>query len=401
MIIGDKDMRNGTDAPLEGVRVLEFGQIAAGPFVGMLLADLGADVVKVERPDGGDSMRGWPPLTEPDTSGNRFSGSFAALNRNKRSIVVDFGNSSALARLRSLCAASDIVLENFRPGVLAKRALDYQSLKASNPSLVYCSLSGYGQSGPYAHKGAFDVTVQAMSGIMSVTGNADGAPVKCGVPVGDFVAGLYAVVSVLAALRRTVQTGRGAHVDCSMLGSLLAISALQTAEVFTTGVAPGRLGSSHPRNAPYQAFSAREGQFTVAAGNQELWCRFCEVIERPDLVQDSRFVTQESRARNQQDLEAILNPVFVTRTAGEWLEAFDSHGIPCAPINDFGSILADAHVRQMGILHDLRLPDGSRISAVGFPVNLTGFEFRVKRGPPDLGEHTSEVFDEWLSMAAR
>ena len=392
-------MRCGVPGPLNGVRVLEFGQIAAGPFVGMLLADLGADVVKVERPDGGDTMREWPPLIDTKESGNWFSGCFASLNRNKRSIVVDFKDPAGLARLRALCATIDVLFENFRPGVLAKQALDYQSLAESNPRLVYCSLSGYGQSGPYAHKGAFDVTIQAISGIMSVTGEPQGAPVKCGVPIGDFVAGLYAACSILAALHKSAETGRGTYLDCSMLGSLLAISALQTAELFATADPPKRLGSSHPRNAPYQAFEARGGHFTVAAGNQELWRRFCEVIERPDLVADKRFVTQALRADNQRALEAILKPILAERTVEEWMEAFDARGIPCAPINDFRAVLDDLHVKTMNLLHDLWLPNDSYMKTVGFPVTMTGYSFRVGRGPPALGEHTEEVFEDWLQEA--
>lgn len=244
--------------PLAGLRVLEFAQIAAGPFTGSLFADLGADVVKIERPDGGDGMRGWPPLHAGENGTEPFSGNFSSLNRNKRSVALDIKNKADVERLYALVENADIFVENFRPGALIRAGLGYEQLRLCNSRLIYCSLTGYGQTGPYAQKGAFDVTVQAMSGVMSVTGEPDGPPVKCGVPVGDFVTGLYAAFTILAATMRAQQTGRGAHINCSILGSLLGISALQTSEYFGTGKPPRRLGSAHPRNAPYAGFDAAD-----------------------------------------------------------------------------------------------------------------------------------------------
>ncbi|EWS55836.1 Formyl-coenzyme A transferase [Methylibium sp. T29] len=238
--------------PLAGLRVLEFGQIVTVPFCGMLLADLGADVVKVENTDGGDGMRQWPPLMRAAPDAEAYSGNFASLNRNKRSIAANLKDPADVARVRDLCAAADIVLENFRPGVMQRLGLGYEALRERRPQLVYCSVTGYGQDGPYAKKGAFDVTVQAISGLMSVTGENDSIPVKCGVPVADFTAGLYAAYSILAAIMEVRRTGVGTQIDCSMLGCMLGISALQISEYFGTGRAPQRLGSAHPRNAPYQ-----------------------------------------------------------------------------------------------------------------------------------------------------
>lgn len=382
--------------PLAGLRVLEFAQIAAGPFTGCLLADLGADVVKVERPDGGDGMRGWPPL-HPGTDGSAeaFSGNFSSLNRNKRSVALDIKNRADVERLYELVENADVFVENFRPGALARSGLAYEDLKARNPRLVYCSITGYGQNGPYAQKGAFDVTVQAMSGVMSVTGEADGPPVKCGVPVGDFVTGLYAGFVILAAVMRARETGRGAHIDCSILGALLGISALQTSEYFGTGQAPRRLGSAHPRNAPYAGFNAADKPFTIAAGNDKLWRDTCAIIGRPDLPDDPRFATQGLRAANQDALAAILEPIFATRPAAEWLAAFDASGVPCAPINDFADILADPHVRGMGWVQPMTMPNGARAETVGFPIALTDYAFEISRPPPELGEHSEEVFREW------
>lgn len=388
-------MTSPIDAPLHGVRVVELGQIAAGPFAGMLLADLGADVVKVERPGSGDDMREWPPIMEgPDGGG--FSANFASLNRNKRSVVADLKRSEDLNGVRALCTAADVVLENYRPGVLDRVGLGYEQLKDAAPRLVYCSLSGYGQEGPYSTRGAFDVAVQAMSGIMSCTGDPDGSPVKCGVPIGDFVAGLYAAYSILAALARARTAGVGCRIDCSMLGSLLGIAALQTSEYFGTGRPAQRLGSAHPRNAPYQAFDGSDKPFVIAAGNDKLWREVCAAVDMPALAEEPRFATQALRARNQGELAALLQPVFLTHTASEWQKEFDARGVPCAPIYDFAEALADPHVKQMGVVHPLELPNGVVTTTIAFPVKLSGFDFEVRRPPPLLGEHNAEVFDEWL-----
>lgn len=381
--------------PLAGLRVLEFAQIAAGPFTGSLFADLGADVVKIERPDGGDGMRSWPPLHEaPD---GVFSGNFTSLNRNKRSVTIDIKKAGDAARFRRLIEKADLLIENFRPGVLARSGFGYEDCRAINPQLVYCSITGYGQSGPYAQKGAFDVTVQAMSGLMSVTGEADGPPVKCGVPVGDFAAGLYAAFVSLAAVNRAKASGIGAHVDCSLLGALLGISALQTSQYFGTGKAPERLGSQHPRNAPYQGFESADRPFTVAAGNDKLWRDTCIVIGKPELADDPRFRTQPLRAQNQDELAAILQPIFLEQPAGHWLRQFDAKGIPCAPINDFSEILNDAHVKGKDWITRTTMPNGATVATVGFPVGLTDFDFSIRRAPPGLGQHDNDVFQEWLS----
>jgi len=395
------DTMSGKEAPgpLAGVRVLELGQIAAGPFAASLLADLGADVVKVERPDGGDGMRGWPPLTSAD-GGAPFSENFASLNRNKRSIAIDLKDAAAIARLTRLVAAADVIIENFRPGVLPRLGLGYEQLKAVNPRLVYCSISGYGQTGPYAAKGAFDVTVQAMSGLMSVTGAEGGAPVKCGVPVGDFCAGLYAAYAVAAALMRARATGEGAHIDCSMLGALLGVAALQTSEYFGTGRTPGRLGSAHPRNAPYQAFRASDDWFVIAAGNDRLWREVADAVGLPQLTGDPRFVGQLDRARNQQALHDLLAPRFATRTAADWLAEMDRRGVPSAPINSYAEILADPQVAHLGLVQPLSLPNGVETRTVAFPLAVPGWATGIRRPPPALGAHTEEVFAEWLGADA-
>ena len=381
--------------PLAGVRVLEFGQIAAGPFAGSLLADLGADVVKVENPQGGDGMRGWPPLTSSG-DGPAFSENFASVNRNKRSIAVDLKNPKEAATLKRLVAVADVVLENFRPGVLKRLGFGYEDVKPLNPRLVYCSISGYGQTGPYATKGAFDVTVQGMSGLMSVTGEEGRPPVKCGVPVADFCAGLYAAYTITAMLMQARQTGEGAYIDCSMLGALIGVAALQTSEYFGTGKSGPRLGSAHPRNAPYQAFKAKDDYFIIAAGNDALWRQVAEAVGLPDLPFDPRFKTQPDRARNQKELAAILEERFATRTAEEWLKEMDRRGVPCAPINSYAEILNDLHVKSMGLVRPLTLPNGVETRTTAFPIAISGFNFEIRHAPPELGAHTQDVMREWL-----
>jgi crotonobetainyl-CoA:carnitine CoA-transferase CaiB-like acyl-CoA transferase len=377
--------------------VLELGQIAAGPFAGSLLADLGADVVKVERPEEGDGLRQWPPLSGPD-GGRGFSENFASINRNKRSLAADLKDPEDVARVRALAARADVLIENFRPGVLGRLGLDYESLRADCPGLVYCSVSGFGHTGPYASKGAFDLTMQALAGLMSVTGEEGGAPVKCGVPVGDYCAGLYAALTILAALIRRRETGEGGHVDCSMLGSLIGVATLQTSEFFGTGKTPRRLGSAHPRAAPYRAFRASDEYFVVAAGNEKLWRSVCDVIGAPELPQDERFRTLALRAQNQDALFEILEPLFARRTAADWLRDLDGRGVPCAPINTYPQVLADPQVEAMGLVQPLDLPNGVRTRTTAFPVRLTGFTFEVYLPPPDVGAHTAQVLEDWLGV---
>lgn len=381
--------------PLEGIRVLEFGQIAAGPFAGSLLADLGADVVKVERPGSGDGMRNWPPVRE-GKDGRTFSDNFASLNRNKRSVALDVKDPADLSKLKRLCAVTDVVVENFRPGVMGRYGLGYEELSEEAPRLVFCSISGYGQTGPYAQRGAFDVTIQAMSGMMSVTGEERGGPVKCGVPVGDFCAGLYGAYAIMAALHRRERTGRGGYIDCSMLASLIGISALQTSEFFGTGRPGGRIGSAHPRNAPYQAFRASDEYFVIAAGNDKLFRSVCEAVGMPQLAERPEFLTQYKRAENQKKLADLLEEVFRTRSAEYWLNEMIERGVPASPINNFADVLdEDPQVQHMAIVQALELPNGVKTRTTGFPLGISEFAFRVRRPPPELGQHTREVCSDW------
>lgn len=372
---------------LSGVKVVEFCEIAAGPFSAMLLADSGADVIKVERPSG-DAMRMWPPVTEG------FSENFASVNRNKRSIVLDMKTEAGLAAARSLILDSDVVLENFRPGVMARLGIDYATMSAEKNSLIYCSISAFGQTGPRSKQGGFDLTMQAMAGVMSVTGEPGGAPVKCGVPLCDFVSALYGAYGISNAIVQRDRTGVGQHIDVAMMGASMAIAALQTSEYFGTGNDPQKLGSAHPRNAPYQAFVCGDGYFGMAAGNNNLWHLVCDVIEREELKQDARFLNPTLRAQNQTALRELLEAIFVKQTGEHWLEAFNAVGVPCSPINSYSDALADQQVEHMGWVQDLTLANGVETKTFGPALRINNQAGVINRRPPELGEHTDEILAE-------
>jgi len=379
--------------PLAGVRVVEFCQVLAGPYCGMLLADLGAEVIKVEPPEG-DMMRQWPPISEG------YSENFASINRNKRSVVLDLKDPAQKAAARKLILTADVVLENNRPGVMDRLGLGYESFRAERPGLVYCSISAFGQSGPRSGEGGFDVTVQAMSGIMSVTGEPDGAPVKCGVPVSDTGTGLYAAFTIVSVLRRVAGGGAGAHIDASMLGCSLGMAALQTSEFFGTGNDPKKLGSAHPRNAPYQAFKCADGHFVIAAGNNKLWEAVTQVVGRPDLFADPRFATTQSRAANQVALKDLLEVEFAKQGVDHWLAAFEKAGVPQGRINTYSQILADPQVAHMGWVEEMELPSGVKTRTFGSPVRISATDISKRRDPPGLGADTEAIFGNTFERKA-
>ena len=371
--------------PLQGIQVIEFCNVAAGPYCGMLLADMGAEVIKIENPQGGDTLRAWPPQS------GGYSENFASLNRNKRSVTLDLKLPADLEHARRLIGGADALIENNRPGVMERLGLGYAAVHDLAPRLVYGSISAYGQSGPRSREGGFDLTLQAMSGIMSVTGEPDGPPVKCGVPLADFSAGLYAAFSTVCALREAATRGQGCHLDVSMLGATLGIAALQTSEYFGTGRDPVKLGSAHPRNAPYQAFRAGDTYFGMAAGNDALWQSVCKVVGREDLLADERYATPTLRARHQAELRDTLEGVFGTRPAAHWIERFREAGVPCAPINTYSQVLADPQVEHMQWVQPLQLPNGVRTRTFVSPVRLDGRTLPVRLPPPALGEHNAQV----------
>jgi crotonobetainyl-CoA:carnitine CoA-transferase CaiB-like acyl-CoA transferase len=379
------DMPDSMVAPLSGITVIEICNVAAGPFCGMLLADMGADVIKIEHPEGGDTLRSWPPISDG------YSENFASLNRNKRSVTLNLKDPGDVELARRLIADADVLLENNRPGVMDRLGLGYAALRERNPRLLYCSISAYGQSGPRAQEGGFDLTIQAMSGIMSVTGEQGGAPVKCGVPLADFSAGLYGAFSIASALREVQSTGQGAHIDVAMLGTTLGIAALQTSEFFGSGRDPVKLGSAHPRNAPYQAFRCRDGYFGMAAGNNALWKSVCAVVGREAWYADPRFADTSLRARNQDALRESLEDIFMQQDAEYWLDRFRAAGVPCAPINSYSQVLDDPQVAHMGWVQPVELPNGVQTRTFGMPVRFDGRTTSIRQRPPALGEHNDDI----------
>jgi len=382
-----------SELPLTGVRVVEFCTTASGPFSTMLLSDMGADVIKVEPPSG-DGLRQWPPLN------GGFSENFASLNRNKRSVVLNLKDAGDVELARQLIMAADVVVENNRPGVMARLGLGYQNFADSKPNLVYCSISAYGQSGPRASEGGFDLTVQAAAGVMSVTGEPDGAPVKCGVPLSDFASGLYAAFSIAATLTGIRAGGKGAHIDVPMFGCTLGIAALQTSEYFGNDRSPVKLGSAHPRNAPYQAFKAADGYFAIAAGNHKLWLEVCRVVNLPELPSDPRFVSTTDRAAHQGVLKSLLERVFTQQPVDHWIDAFNAAGVPHARINDYAAALSDPQTVHMNWVQPLELPNGQQTRTFVSPIRLNGKGFAVRSAPPALGQHTEAVRQEFASTAA-
>lgn len=381
----EADSVSNTNLPLAGVRVVEICNVAAGPYCSMLLADMGADVVKVEHPDGGDTLRSWPPINDG------YSENFASLNRNKRSVTLNLKEPGDLALLRRLVQGAQVLIENNRPGVMDRLGLGWEEVRQANPRLVYCSISAYGQSGPRAQEGGFDLTIQAMSGIMSVTGEQGGSPVKCGVPLADFAAGLYAAFGIVSALRKAGATGEGTHLDVPMLGATLGIAALQTSEYFGSGKDPVALGSAHPRNAPYRVFRSQDGYFAMAAGNNALWKSVCDTIGRQDLLADDRFTTPTLRAQHQDALLLIMEEVFMQSDTATWLQRFRLAGVPCAPINAYSQVLADAQVAHMDWVQPIQLPNGAVTRTFASPLRFSGAGLPIRRQPPALGQHNDEV----------
>lgn len=385
---------NRTDTPLQplaGRRVIEFANVAAGPYCGLLLSDMGADVIKVEKP-GGDDLRHWPPIT------NGFSENFASLNRNKRSIVLDLKSENDLATARALCESADIVLENNRPGVMDRLGLGYEALKSLNPRIIVCSISAFGQQGPASQIGGFDLTVQAASGIMSVTGEPDRPPVKCGMPVSDFATGLYGAFAIASALLEVDKTGEGTHIDVSMLGASLGISALQTSEYFGTGDNAPPMGSRHPRNAPYQAFVAQDGYFVMAAGNNKLFASVCDAIERPELIDDARFVNPPDRAQHQSELQEIIESMTASLSVAECVKRFADVGVPCGPINSYGDALAHPQVSHSGWVQPITLPGGAKTKTFGSPVLFDQQPIPVRHNPPALNADADKILEELKTL---
>ncbi|VFR22634.1 L-carnitine dehydratase/bile acid-inducible protein F [plant metagenome] len=397
-------------AALAGIKVLDLSRVLAGPWCTQVLADLGADVIKVERPGAGDDTRHWGPPFLRDTQGQdtREASYFTACNRNKRSITVDMAHPEGQALLRRMAAEADVVVENFKVGGLRQYGLDYDSLSALNPRLVYCSITGFGQDGPYAERAGYDLMVQAMCGLMSVTGQADGepggGPLKVGVAVVDVFTGLYASNAILAALHARQASGRGQYIDMALLDVGVAVLANQAAGFLATGNAPARAGNIHPSLAPYQDFPTRDGNVLLAIGNDGQFARFCAAIGSPAWAQDARFATNTARVRHRAELLALMGPVMLLRTTAEWIALLEDRAVPCGPINTIAQAFDDPQVQARGLRVDLPRDAGegiAGIATVASPMRLSETPVDYRRAPPALGQHTDEVLrDLGLDAAA-
>jgi crotonobetainyl-CoA:carnitine CoA-transferase CaiB-like acyl-CoA transferase len=376
--------------PLQGIRVLDLSRVLAGPYCTMVLGDLGADVIKVESPEG-DETRAWgPPFAEGE------SAYYLCVNRNKRSILVDFKTEQGRAALQQLIRKSDILVENFRPGTLARFGLDFESASALHPSLIYCSISGFGQTGPLHNKPGYDFMIQATGGLMSCTGEPAGEPMKVGVAVTDLFAGQNAVIAILAALQARTLTGKGQHLDISLFDSQLGMLANVASNYLISKQLPKRYGNAHANIVPYQSFQAGDEWFILAVGNDRQFEKLCEVIGKPELAEDIRFVTNAGRVENRDALISILKPIFLDRPAGDWLSAFESAGIPCGPINTLEKVFAEPQVKARNMLIEMEHPTIGRLPLVGSPLKFSETPVEYQLPPPRLGEHTAQILQELI-----
>lgn len=397
----------GQQGALAGIKVLDLSRVLAGPWATQMLADLGADVIKVERPEAGDDTRHWGPPFLKDEHGNdtREASYFTACNRNKRSITIDMAHPEGQALLRKMAAEADVVVENFKVGGLKQYGLDYDSLKTLNPRLIYCSITGFGQEGPYAERAGYDLMVQAMCGLMSITGHADdqpgGGPLKVGVAVIDVFTGLYASNAILAAINARdnarTGTGQGQYIDMALLDVGMAVLANQAAGFLATGKAPGRAGNIHPSLAPYQDFRSSDGNVLLAIGNDGQFARFCAAAGKPEWAQDSRFATNTARVQNRPALLALMEPLMRTRTTAEWIALLEDKAVPCGPINTIAQAFDDPQVQARGIRKALPRDAGdgiAQIATVASPMRLSATPVSYRNAPPALGQHTQQVLQE-------
>ena len=380
--------RPQTHAPLVDVRVLEVGNYMAGPFCGMQLADLGADVIKIEQPQGGDQVR----LTAPFIDGE--SSPFVRLNRNKRSLVLDLKHPDGKAIFKRLVAGADLVVENLRPGTMADLGLDYQELAGINPRLIYVGVSGWGQDGPLSSLAGLDIMAQARSGLMSVTGEPDGEPVKVGVPICDLVCGLYGALAAVAALNARERTGRGQFIDVSLLESGMSFAVWEAGKFFATGEVPERLGSAHQNSAPYQAIRARDGWFTVGATTRRNWTGFCSALGLEHLEKDPRYEDPNRRFKNRAELIAEVEALTATRPIAHWIDCLEAAGVPCAPIQDYRQAFTDPHLLARGYFWDAPHPKLGTVRQLGSPMRFSDTQVRQDRAGPLFGEDSEELMRE-------
>ncbi|OCT20900.1 CaiB/BaiF CoA transferase family protein [Pseudomonas putida] len=391
---------------LSHLRVLDLSRVLAGPWSGQILADLGADVIKVERPVSGDDTRAWGPPFLRDAQGENTSEAayYLSANRNKRSVTIDFTQPEGQRLVRELAAKSDIVIENFKVGGLASYGLDYECLKAVNPKLIYCSITGFGQTGPYAKRAGYDFMIQGLGGLMSLTGRPEGeqgaGPMKVGVALTDILTGLYSTVAILAALAHRDQSGGGQHIDMALLDVQVACLANQAMNYLTTGTPPKRLGNAHPNIVPYQDFPTADGDFILTVGNDGQFRKFAEVAGQPQWADDPRFATNKQRVAHRAELIPLIRQATVFKTTAEWVAELERAGVPCGPINDLAQMFQDPQVVARGLKVDVPHPLAGSVPQVASPIRLSETPVEYRRAPPLLGEHTEAVLMDVLGLDA-
>ena len=391
---------------LSHLRVLDLSRVLAGPWAGQILADLGAEVIKVERPGAGDDTRAWGPPFLKDANGENTSEAayYLSANRNKRSVTIDFTQPEGQRLVRELAAKSDIVIENFKVGGLKAYGLDHESLRQVNPQLIYCSITGFGQTGPYAKRAGYDFMIQGLGGLMSLTGRPEGedgaGPVKVGVALTDILTGLYSTVAILAALAHRDQHGGGQHIDMALLDVQVACLANQAMNYLTTGTPPRRLGNAHPNIVPYQDFPTADGDFILTVGNDGQFRKFAEVAGQPQWADDPRFATNKLRVANRAELIPLIRQATVFKTTAEWVSQLEKAGVPCGPINDLAQMFADPQVKARGLAIDIPHSLGGSVPQVASPIRLSETPVEYRNAPPLLGEHTEQVLSSVLGLGA-
>ena len=391
--------------PLSHIRVLDMTRVLAGPWCGQNLADLGAEVIKVERPGKGDDSRAYGPPWIKDQSGKetKEAAYFMAANRGKKSITIDIARPEGQALVRELAQRADVLLENYKTGDLPRYKLGYEDLKGLNPRLIYCSITGFGQTGPYRERPGFDFMVQGMGGFMSVTGERDdrpgGGPQRAGVPIVDIMTGMYSTIAVCAALASRERSGEGQFIDMALLDTQVAILANQGMNYLATGEPPGRLGNTHPNIVPYQSFKTQDGDILLACGNDNLFVKFCAVAGTQDLAKDPRFATNGQRVAHRADMDAALIPIFKQRTTAEWVAALDKGGVPCGPINNLKDVFENEQIQARGMRIELPHTTAGKVPVIRSPMRFSGTPIEHTVGPPVLGEHTDEVLRSLLGKS--
>jgi crotonobetainyl-CoA:carnitine CoA-transferase CaiB-like acyl-CoA transferase len=390
--------------PLTHIRVLDLSRVLAGPWCGQNLADLGAEVIKIERPGTGDDSRAFGPPWLKDREGRptRESAYFASANRGKKSVTVNLSKPEGQEIVRALARVSDVLIENYKVGDLARYGLGYEELARLNPDLVYCSVTGFGQSGPYRERPGYDFMIQGMGGIMSITGERDdrpgGGPQRVGIPIADIMTGMYATIAILGALLHRERGGGGQHLDLALLDSHVGVLANQGMNYLATGEVPGRIGNAHPNIVPYQPFRTKDGDVILACGNDNLFARFCEVAGRPELARDPRFATNAKRVENREELTRLLAAIFATRTTRQWCEALEAAGVPNGPINDLRQVFEEPQVVARGMKIELEHPLAGKLPLIASPMRFSRTPIEYRLPPPTLGQHTEEVLRGLLGM---